>query len=258
MKQRIILFAILCVMTVTGGWAQAPAEEATYQQGLEAYRDNNYEAAIEAFQSLVDQGYASDELYYNLGNAYYRTNQVGASILNYERAIKLNPANEDAVYNLSLANLRVVDKVKPVPKLMVVEWVESVIFAQSSTGWAWISIILMFAVLGLASVFLFVDQPIVKRIGFFGGIAVAVIALVVGGVSLNRASQEANSGSGIILTPNAYVKSAPGQGEDMLVIHEGLKVEIVDMQPEWVKIRVNDANTQEVVGFVPAESVGQI
>ena len=55
------------------------------------------------------------ELEYNLGNCYYKLEEVGKTILHYERAKLIDPVNDDLRANILLADLRVIDKIEPLP-----------------------------------------------------------------------------------------------------------------------------------------------
>ena len=77
-----------------------------FRQGNEAYRQSDYQQAIEAYTAVLDAGYENADLYYNLGNAYYRTEQMGMAVLCYERALRIEPGFAEAKQNLALANAR--------------------------------------------------------------------------------------------------------------------------------------------------------
>ena len=61
----------------------------TKGEGDSAYMKNDYAAAIQIYETLLQQGEAA-ELYYNLGNSYYKSNNIAKAILNYERALLLS------------------------------------------------------------------------------------------------------------------------------------------------------------------------
>ena len=73
----------------------------------------NFKAAIADYQTVVDSGEWSANLFYDLGNAYFRHGDFGRAILNYDRALRLDrsssgsrrqPANcADQTHSLELA-----------------------------------------------------------------------------------------------------------------------------------------------------------
>ena len=67
--------------------------------------------AVEGYQSILNSGFESAELYYNLGNAFYKLNNIPESNFFYEKAKSISPSDEDILMNLSFAqNLRI-DKI---------------------------------------------------------------------------------------------------------------------------------------------------
>ena len=232
--------------------------ESLYKQANDAYTAEDYEKAVSLYESIAEQGYESAELYYNLGNAHYKLNHLAPTILSYEKSLKLNPGQEDAIHNLKLANLKVIDNIEPIPDLLLVQWIKDTVNGKSSSQWASISLILLWLAAGAGAAFLLVKTPLVKRIGFFGGITLLVLSFISFGVSLSQKSMEADSGQGIIFNKNVYVKDAPGGRTDLMILHEGIKVEVVEEVADWTKIRINDANVGTVVGFVSTEAIRRI
>src|SRR5713101_7431323 len=114
------------------------AQEASLQfgQANQLYRDGKYEKAAGVYEQIINNGYEGAALYYNLGNAYFKLKNIPSAILSYERARRLDPHDEEILYNLRLANLRVVDKIEPIPQIFFVEWWHSLMNSFSSSGWA--------------------------------------------------------------------------------------------------------------------------
>ena len=61
------------------------AEDISKAAGDSAYLRNDYLAAIQIYESLLQQG-ESAEGYYNLGNSDYQSGGIARAIMNYERA----------------------------------------------------------------------------------------------------------------------------------------------------------------------------
>ena len=81
-----------------------------YEKGLHAYRNHQYDLAIQEFEIILNNNWDSPELYYNLGNAYYRNGNTSGSVWAYESCLRLSPTDANAEYNLKLANLKVKDR----------------------------------------------------------------------------------------------------------------------------------------------------
>jgi len=95
---------------VTSALAQdprGPLPSAKLQQVFleagKAYDEGQVDEAIGLYNQLVEQGYASTELFYNLGNAYFKSGRIGPAVLNYRRAWYYAPRDPDIRANLRFA-----------------------------------------------------------------------------------------------------------------------------------------------------------
>ncbi|MFP6584085.1 MAG: tetratricopeptide repeat protein [Candidatus Hydrogenedentota bacterium] len=74
-----------------------------YQDGMQAYENNNYAKSVGHFEELVYNRVYEPEVFHNLGNAYYKMGYLAPAIVNYERALRLDPTLEESRDNLRLA-----------------------------------------------------------------------------------------------------------------------------------------------------------
>src|SRR5690606_42102299 len=74
-----------------------------FEKGNSLYNQGEYQAAIEEYLKISDNGEHSSEVYYNLGIAYYKLNQIVLRIYYYKNAILLNPQDQDIVKKLHKA-----------------------------------------------------------------------------------------------------------------------------------------------------------
>ena len=258
MKRIIYWLIVLSIFAVSGKVAYGQDTDALFEQANQAYTEENYEQAIEKYEAVLAKGFESADLYYNLGNAHYKSKHIAAAVLNYERALELDPGFEDAQYNLQLANLRVKDNVESVPDLLLVQAVKNLVRGFSSGQWGKIAVILFWLAVALGVAFLYVNIPFAKRVSFFGGILLVLASLFAFGVSLKRLDAERSNQFGIILSPNVYVKDAPSGKTDLMILHEGAKVRLVEEIGSWAKIRIDDANVGKVVGFIESAHIEAI
>lgn len=225
---------------------------ATKAEADSAYIRNDFAAAIQIYENLLQQG-ESAEVYYNLGNSYYKTDDIARAILNYERALLLSPGNADIRANLEIARSKTVDKVEPVPEIFFVTWIKSLINSQSSDAWARTAIVFFLFLLVSFSVFLFTRQLKWKKVGFAGSILFLIVVIVANVFASTQKSYLTDRKDAIILSPSVTVRSTPSEsGTSLFVLHEGRKVEIKDgSMREWKEIRLEDGK----VGWVPATVV---
>lgn len=225
---------------------------ATKAEADSTYIRNDFAAAIQIYENLLQQG-ESAEVYYNLGNSYYKTDDIARAILNYERALLLSPGNADIRANLEIARSKTVDKVEPVPEIFFVTWIKSLINSQSSDAWARTAIVFFLLLLVSLSVFLFTRQLKWKKVGFAGSILFLIVVIVANVFASTQKSYLTDRKDAIILSPSVTVRSTPSEsGTSLFVLHEGRKVEIKDgSMREWKEIRLEDGK----VGWVPATVV---
>ena len=250
MKYFVIMLMLMC-----GSLLNAQEASLQFEEANQAYRNAEYAKAAGLYEHIVKNGVENAELYYNLGNTYFKLKNTPAAILNYERAMRLAPQDEDIGYNLRLANLRVIDKIDPVPQLFITVWWQSFVGIMSSASWAMAGIIALWGCLGAAALFLFLNIPLVRRLAFFGGV-VCIFFAVIAFIAMSRqAHAESNDQLAIIFSPSVSVKSAPDiQSTDLFVVHEGVRVEILDFVGDWKKIRLADGKT----GWMPGDGMRAI
>jgi len=249
-----LLLWLLCLVFSTSVMA-ADRIGVLFQEANDAYQSGNYERAITLYDSIMDMGFESAALYYNLGNAHYKTGSVGPAILNYERALKLNPGHKDASFNLRLANLRVVDNIERIPDLLLRRWGKGLLNSRTSGQWAIVAVVFLWITLFAAGLLLYSNQLWVKRIAFIGGMVTLVFTITSLSLALSKRSLETGANQAIIFSPNAYVKSAPdGQSTDLFILHEGVKVDVLEEEAGWIRIQLADGKE----GWVPEDALERI
>ena len=99
MKNKIILFLLFLVSFANA----SESIDSTFKKANDLYNKGDYEQAVQSFESIVNQGNESADLYFNIANCYYKLGKVAPSIYNYEKALLLNPDDEAIQTNLSFA-----------------------------------------------------------------------------------------------------------------------------------------------------------
>ena len=207
-----------------------------------AYVEGLWEDAIGGYDMIAGLGLESAALYCNTGNAYFKSGNISKAILNYERALKLDPSYEDARYNLELSNNMIQDRIDPVPDFILKVWAKDLCWLMDSDGWA-VAFIIMFALM-LAMILLFVLSPSVagRRTGFFTGIVFLLLAVMSLSFSLWQKNDYMKADKAIVMRPVSSVKSSPSSeaSQDLFVLHEGTKVDILDQVGSWSNVELAD------------------
>ncbi len=230
--------------------ARAGSYNETFRDGAETYSKGDYAAAITIWQSILDEGQESGELYYNLGNAYYRLGDYAHAILQYERAARLMPRDKETKENLALAYSKTEDRIEQMPQLFFVAWWQAAVLYLSPRGWMWIVLVLL-ALTGTAVALFFLSRDYRWRKGtFVAALVLAVLLLLSAILVAASASRAAKHNEAIVIAPMTVVKSSPDQGGmDKFVLHEGAHLQLGISQDGWTKIEINDGNT----GWMPNE-----
>lgn len=103
MKKRILAWIGVAVCSVFVANAAPGEGDSAFTKANQAYSEGRFQDAIEGYQSLVQAGRWSANLFYDLGNAWFRAGDFGRAILNYERALALDSHHPEAQANLRLA-----------------------------------------------------------------------------------------------------------------------------------------------------------
>ena len=203
------------------------------------YKKENYNNAIILYKQVLKNGYECYELYYNIGNSYFKTDDIPSAILYYERAKKLNPNNDDINFNIKIANSKLVDKIEPIPELFLKQWWEKLFNLFPADTWAKITIIVLSLLFVLFTIYLLSKIITLKKISFwlaFGCLILTIITYIFANRQYNLAN---NKHTAIIFAPTLTIKSSPNNNsKDLFVIHEGIKVNIIDKVGIWYEIKI--------------------
>ncbi len=228
------------------GLAQSP--EQLYLQGNEAYQQGNQAKAIELYESVLQNGYVSGDLYYNLGNAYYRTGNLARAILNYERASRLMPADDDLKHNLQLANSLIIDKIEHAPRLFVWDWWDGLRNSFSVDTATWLAYAMFISVLVSVGMLFLLGSYRWRLISLWSLGVFSVLLLFFIVVLVSRITDSRRMDEAVVMTAIVTVKNSPDEkSSDAFVLHSGLKVQMMDRVGAWVQIRLSDGK----VGWMP-------
>jgi len=245
---------ILCLLLISGGYilAATPAET---DRANKAYMAGFYENAAQLYEKILDEGKVAPEAYYNLGNAYFKMNQIPKAILNYERALKYQPGDEDIIYNLNIANARLVDKIDVLPELFYIRWWKSLRQWLSPDQWA-ISLILLFTFVFIFAALFLLSRNVNLRKSFFAfSLIFLMLTFLSAALAYQSYNQSVDQKTAIVMAPTLPVKSSPDESSiDLFVIHEGLKVTLLDKIGTWTEIRIANGN----IGWVKQSDIQPI
>lgn len=211
------------------------------ESGNQYYQEGKYQDAIDSYLFVIDQKYENANLFYNLGNAYYKINEPAKAILWYERALVLNPSNEDIKHNIAFVNQKLEDKIEIIPKLFITEWYLGVAYSLTSNQWAVLSIVACFLLTLSVLIFLFLRRGIVKSASFFTGILFLITVIFSVHFAYKISHKNEKDPEAIVMRSVLTGKSTPDEaGNDLFVIHQGIKVIITDQLNDWIEIKLSN------------------
>ena len=253
MKIRILI--VLSTMSFTS-IAASESADSLWMKANDAYSRGEYADAARGYELILNEAGESSELYYNLGNAYFKLNRLGPARLNYERAHRLDPSDPDIRHNLDFVEAVQTDKIDEVKDLFVTGLLDDIGNLLSGKGWT----MLFFSLLacGLIALYFFVcsKTPRTRKLTFAG----FAFLIMLGGASFYLGYRQRvgilDRSEAVIYAAEITVRSTPGDsGADLFIIHEGLKVRVIDKQGNYYRIILNDGKSQ---GWIPRDSAGII
>ncbi len=251
-RYRFILIWLV-LLPFPGTAADSP--DSLFVKGNRLYEAGTFQEAVHYYQQLVDTGYQDPALFYNLGNTHFRLNNLADAILYYEKAAKLNPADADVQANLRLANLRITDRIEPIPAFFIQSWWHRLLLSGSLSAWSAAGVLCWLAGFACLVIYLFAYRPAVKRAFFYSGLAVLSVAMLLLMIAYSQHRYLDSRHEAIIFRGKVPVKSAPSTGEKTLfVIHEGTKVRVAERANGWWRVTLPNGHE----GWIEAAAAREI
>lgn len=231
------LLFLVGMMSVAG--AQDAGDDNAFAKANSAYTQENYQEAVDKYQSILQSGQHSGELYFNLANSHYKLNEVGPAVYFFEKALQLDPSNKEYQNNLKFAQQLRVDAVEQGQTNPVSDFVYGVFQSLSVDNWAYVSIMLALLAILAFILYHYAATASKKRLFFivsvvlFIGFVFAVIA-----ASYSQ-SWSQNNQEAIVYSSETITRTEPkSTATSSFAIHEGTKVTIVEEYADWAKIEV--------------------
>ncbi|TKC06401.1 tetratricopeptide repeat protein [Pedobacter frigoris] len=229
--------------------------EDIFLKGNKEYANAEYEEALKTYQQLLDEGYESADVYFNIGNSNYKLGNMSSAILNYEKARKLNPGDEDIELNLQLANLKITDKIEPVPEFFLATWWRNIVLFFSVSAWSVLGVAGVTLGFLLLIVYLFALVLPIKKSAFYIGVCLILIGVFSIIMSEMQQGYFSRHQEAIVFAGTVNVKSGPDASQKTLfVIHEGTKVSIKSKNQNWIEVELPNGN----IGWINLTDVKEI
>jgi tetratricopeptide (TPR) repeat protein len=249
MKKRIHLWisgAAIGALGAGAGVLQAAGDPA-FATANQAYSEGRFQEAADGYQSLVQSGRWSANLFYDLGNAWFRLGDFGKAILNYERALALDPHHPEAEANLRLAR----DEARALE--LRKDWIERYVAMATSTQYSVAAAVgFWFALFGTARLFFAPRRSA-------GQIVLIALAVLVCGASVFALYTMENGAKGSALAIvtgkdiEARLATADSAGS-VLALPPGSEIKVLSERGDWIYAGL--PNDQR--GWIPAKSIEKV
>ena len=235
--KRILFFgATLLIQNLA--FAQA-SMESLFKQGNSAYNKAEYQKAISLYEQTLKMGQFSAEVYYNLGNAYYKLNNIAESIYYFEKAKQLDPNDEDIIINSNFAKNMTIDAIEKLPESQIVTFQKKIYGIFNFSYWSYLTVILFWIFSGFFLVYVFIKSASLKQTFFFIAFGILIFFMISFLITYSIEEKEKNTNFAILFSNQKDIWSEPNQQAELLFsLHEGTKVEVLDILENWKKIRI--------------------
>ena len=250
-----VMAGVATLFMVVPGYAadSKTTARASWKAGIEAYNAKDYSAAVEAFEAVIANGYASADVYYNLANAYFKLGQqsessrpfaggeLGRAVLNYERALRLDPTMDDARYNLDIAK-DLTNDTEAVPESFIVRVWHYVAGIMTTNGWVTLSLVMLGVTAVMVLLYLLHDSVTLRKISFFVSLATTVVFILSTIFSIVQLKASDEDNRAVIITHDTTpVHASPDSGSKIIrEPSQGVTVEVEREQGEWSEVRFAD------------------
>lgn len=246
MKKLIYILSFLLSLV---GFSQ---NQALFKKANTLYNDGKYAEAIDNYNTILESGNHSAELYFNLANANYKLNNIAPSVYYYEKALQLSPDDVDIKNNMAFAKNMTIDAIDVIPDSGFFKFIKNITDIMSFDAWAKASIGLVFCFVILFLIYYFSYSTLKKRLAFIGSLAALLLVCVTLLFAFHKFNLDKRDNPAIVFAQESKVKSDPNlKSEEAFRLHEGTKVQVLETYNDWGKIKLSDGKT----GWVPSKDI---
>ncbi len=236
--KRFMACMLFCGMLTGKSFAQDA--ETFYKTGNTYYTNRQFEEAEKNYLLSVQKEEKNVNALYNLGNTYYHLKKYPLAVLYYEKALKYAPGDKKIQHNIHYTNNLLFNKMTFSDEFFMSRWCTSFIHMTSAKQWTINVIILLWLGAALCLLYFFSGRKIFIRTGSIAFI-IAAICMYAGYKTYHA---ENNYLTAIITAQDAAVKKEPTGNSGMETsVAAGTKVDILDMDKDWMKIKLPDGKS---------------
>ena len=249
MNRAVFLITIAAAILVPLSPSALASSPEAFTQGNAAYEADDFQRAYDLYQSIIDSGDISPDLFYNLGNTAFRLDRDGEAALWYRRALALEPRHVGA-----LQNMRVIENKTG---FLQTETTSTQRFLDRfSHSLLLILLAVAFWSLVLSMLTLFIARPsrfggyhfviITARVVSLILLAFCIVALVL------RSQRRPIEKNAVVLAEEAVARTSPyADAKDIIALPPGSQVTRLTDRGPWTYVGVGD----DIRGWVRADEI---
>ena len=234
--ERLVLILLLALHLIPSA-ANAkidPSAQEDFFEANRAYKNDQFQKAVDGYLKLIENGFENGHIYYNLGNAYYRLGDLGKAILFFERARLLLPRDDDLIFNLTHARNQTVDAVDDFRTFSLTDFL-------GLDSFNLYEVFLVFTIINSFFFFILGIRLYKKTEWSFYLSIFLVIVIGFGGCALAlKCYQFTTDDRAVVLADEVEVRAGPDPGDTALFkIHEGTIVHHERSEGDWVLLHLS-------------------
>lgn len=236
-KIRYLLLVTFCLLL---GAANAQDSRSLFQSANVYYQNKQYDEAEKMYLLLIKKDNKNANAFYNLGDTYFHLQQYANAILYFEKAKKLQPDDKSIQHNIELTNNKLFSKIEFSKEFFVTKQIKNTVHAKSAESWSIFMLVALWIGVILICLHFFITNKTLYRIRFF----TCLLSMLFAYFTYTAYNDEHQNNFAIIMQKNAFMKSAPVESMNAATaIQQGLKVEIIDNDKNWRKIKLPNGKT---------------
>ena len=230
----MILLPVLIIVPCGSKAKNAQSAQEDFFEANRAYKNDQFQQAVDSYLKLIENGFENGHIYYNLGNAYYRIGDLGRAILFFERARLLIPRDDDLIFNLSHARNQAVDAIGDYRTFTLTDFL----------GLDSLNLYEAFFVFTIFNVFFFflLGTRLYKKTEwtYYLSIFLAIFICIGVGTLALKWYEYTTDKRAVILSDEVEVHAGPDPGDTVLFkIHKGTVVHHERSEGDWVLLHLS-------------------
>lgn len=232
-----ILIALFSSFFLEAGFGFNNQETSAFNRANVYYEQANYDEAIKQYNSILETGWESGNLYYNLGNCYFKKGELGRAILNYEKARRLIPLDKDLESNYEYAHSLIKGGAVASKKSLPLRVLDN-LFEKFTVDGLTILLSVLFILILITILISLFFRSFKKHILIL--IVFMELFFIAGFVGLRGKIALLNK-EGVVIVEQVDVKFEPmDKATAYFTLYDGMKVDVTSSKDNWYKVRRQD------------------